>query len=137
MVYFEKILLLSLVTYMNDYNEGIQICLILGILFVCQGMEIINKPYYTDKLNALALFSIFLQTLFILFRLMIRTFALHENAKLKSPEEIIGNLSRANLTAELVATRGIKLQEDNSTIILGIVYGFILIFLAGLLRFVS
>lgn len=93
MVYFQKVLLLSMVTYMNDYNEGIQICLILGILFVCQGMEIINKPYYTDKLNALALFSIALQTIFILFRLMIRTFALHENAKLKSPGDVIGNLS--------------------------------------------
>ena len=108
-LYFEKMLLLCMVTYMNDYNEGIQICLVLAVLALCQGLEIVNEPYYTKKLNGLAKLSIFCQTIFILNRLMIRTFALHENSKLKSPDEIIGTLSKQPISAELVAARDIKL----------------------------
>ena len=96
-----------------------------------------NEPYYTKKLNGLAKLSIGLQTIFILNRLMIRTFALHENSKRKTTDEIIGNLSNEPIDVELIETRRIKLQEDNSTIIYGIVYGFILIFLFVMLKFVS
>ena len=35
MIYFQKMVLLAMVSYMNDYNEGIQITLILALLAMC------------------------------------------------------------------------------------------------------
>ena len=35
-IYVEKILLMVAITYMNDYNEGTQICIIFFTLFICQ-----------------------------------------------------------------------------------------------------
>ena len=87
-VYVEKILLMVLITYMNDYNEGIQICLIFFILFICLFLQIINKPYHTEKLNTLQKYSLITCFLLYLTRLIVRTFGL--NNDLKRKDEIEG-----------------------------------------------
>lgn len=66
-----------IITYMNDYNQGIQICIVFIILAVIQLIHVKNQPYYTDKLNFLQAIALYVCNLFIAARLSLRTFGLN------------------------------------------------------------
>ena len=74
-MYFEKVTMLAIVTYMNDYNEGIQICVMFVLLSICLILQVKNSPYYTAQLNLLQSMALYVVSLFLAARLMIRTFA--------------------------------------------------------------
>ena len=106
-IYFEKILMMTMITYMNDYNEGIQICILFATLFICYLIHIINKPYYTEKLNTLQALSLLVCLMFYLARLMIRTFGLHR--KLDEPSSIVSTTTGNEL--EDMMTNGTRTFE--------------------------
>ena len=101
-----------MITYMNDYNEGIQICIVFTALGIFQVMHIRNKPYYTATLNFLQGMSLIVMSMFLVVRLMIRTFGIDKD--LASWTAIVGTISTAPIPEDLVNIRRIEVEGDVS-----------------------
>ena len=134
-IYFETILMMTMITYMNDYNEGIQICILFATLFICQLIHIINKPYYTEKLNSLQALSLLVCLMFYLARLMIRTFGLH--VKLDEASSIVSTITGSELENEpLVDIRRIPTAHNSDVYIYIVCVLWIGLFLFAVIYFV-
>lgn len=52
-VHFEKTILLVAVTFMGDYNNGNQICIMVLLIIIFQVVQQMASPYATSTLNRL------------------------------------------------------------------------------------
>ena len=133
-IYFEKILIMVMITYMNDYNEGIQICIIFLALGACQVLHINNRPYYTDTLNRLQSLTLLVCSMFYAARLMVRTFSLH--VELDPASSIVGIVNSESVSTELVDIRRIETANNSDVYIYIVCWAWIVLFVFVMLYFI-
>ena len=107
-IFFEKLLLIVLITFYNDINEGVQLCSLFLMQAIFIGIQTANSPYLSPTLNSLQTLCYIILFLFISVRLMIRNFGLKE----PSEEElnIIGTRSGLPIEQDLIDIRRIQID---------------------------
>ena len=80
-IYFQKLILLVAVIFMNDLNEGVQICLICFLLWIYMAIQARNMPYFSKTLNLLQTAVFLLCTSFFIARLIIRNYDLQHTTR--------------------------------------------------------
>jgi len=67
-IYGQKVLIIAMIAFMGDSNEGYQISFIFFLMILFIALQYVNQPYYTNSLNSMQ----YLQTIMILVYIAIR-----------------------------------------------------------------